>query len=112
MTTEERMKLLRTTLGLNQTEFAKRLGLTSVTISTTESGKTPLIDKNIKLMSLTFGVSEGWLRTGEGEMFTAETEGKENLVGMYRNLSPAVQKAILDLVRAMYDSEQALRPAP
>ncbi len=34
-----------------------------------ELGRAPISDSTIKLVCLTFGVSEHWLRTGEGEMY-------------------------------------------
>ena len=62
------MKHLRTKLGLTQTEFGKKVSLTHSVISRVESGSIPLTDHNIKLICLTFGITEEWLRNGEGEM--------------------------------------------
>jgi transcriptional regulator with XRE-family HTH domain len=102
-----RLKLLRKTLKLNQTEFAKRLGITFSAISLMELGKTNITDQNVKLLCLTFGVSEQWLRTGEGEMFLdkAQQDVKE-LLDIYSRLSLSSRKMILDLARTMLANEQ------
>jgi transcriptional regulator with XRE-family HTH domain len=64
----ERLKLIRKKLGLNQTEFARLIGLKQTALSMIEAGTTALANKNIKLICATFNVNEQWLRIGEGEM--------------------------------------------
>lgn len=65
----EHIKELRKKLGLNQTEFAKRIGLSQHAVSDMEKKNGSVTEKNIKMICHEFGVSEQWLRTGEGEMF-------------------------------------------
>lgn len=64
-----RIKELRKSLGLNQTEFAKRLGIAPNTISSYEGGT--IVPSNSVVLNIVreFGCNETWLRTGEGEMF-------------------------------------------
>lgn len=64
-----RIKELRKSLGLNQTEFAKRLGIAPNTISSYEGGT--IVPSNSVVLNIVreFGCSETWLRTGDGEMF-------------------------------------------
>lgn len=66
---QNRIKALRKSLGLNQTEFGARLGLVTSTISGYESGVRAVSDAIILSIVREFGCSETWLRTGEGEMF-------------------------------------------
>lgn len=66
---QNRIKELRKSLGLNQAEFSKRLGIASNTISTYETGVRPVPESIILSIVREFGCSETWLRTGEGEMF-------------------------------------------
>jgi len=73
----ERIRLIRKTLKLNQGEFAKRLGMHGTSLSLIELGENALTEKNIKLVCMTFNVSEDWLRTGNGEMFAASPYEKE-----------------------------------
>ena len=65
----ERIKKLRKTLDLTQKEFGERIGVKPNTIATYEIGRNVPIDAVISLICREFGVSEEWLRTGEGEMF-------------------------------------------
>ena len=64
----ERIKELRKSLNLTQDEFGDRLGVVKSSISNIEKGRHGITDQMIKLMVKEFGVSENWLRTGEGEM--------------------------------------------
>jgi transcriptional regulator with XRE-family HTH domain len=98
---QSRIKSLRKSLKLNQTEFAKKLGITYSTISKIETGS-QLTDQNVKTICLTFGVSEQWLRTGEGEMFVDKSQQDiKELLDIFSRLSPASRKMILDLARTM-----------
>jgi len=65
----ERMRLLRKALGLNQTEFGARIGLTVSAISGMEVGERTILDRTIIAIVKEFGVSRYWFETGYGEMF-------------------------------------------
>jgi transcriptional regulator with XRE-family HTH domain len=92
--TDERIRELRKKIGLRQVEFAQKIGISDSALSRIENGE-GLTDQNILLICspsrLVPGktVSEAWLRTGEGEMFRAET-GEDHLetelLGIYRQL--------------------------
>lgn len=64
----KRIKELRKHLKLTQDEFGEKLGVAKSSISNIEKGRYGVTDQTIKLMVREFGVSEKWLRTGEGEM--------------------------------------------
>ena len=70
----ERIKELRKFLGLTQQEFAKRLGIKRNTIANYEVGRNDPIDAIVTLICREFGVSEEWLRTGEGEMIIPDED--------------------------------------
>ena len=65
---QNRIKELRKSLGLNQTEFAEKLGIATSTISCYELGTRVPSDAIIKSICREYGVNETWLRTGAGEM--------------------------------------------
>lgn len=65
----ERIKELRKYLDLTQDEFGEKLCVAKSSISNIEKGRYGVTDQMIKLMVKEFGVSENWLRTGDGEMF-------------------------------------------
>ncbi|MFZ8787993.1 helix-turn-helix domain-containing protein, partial [Thermocrinis sp.] len=69
MTIGERIQHLRKALGLTQTEFASRIGLTYKMLGLYERGKYTPSEKVLKLISSTFGVSYEWLKTGQGNMW-------------------------------------------
>lgn len=72
-----RIKILRKNLGLSQTEFGERLGIKQTTVAGYETGGRTPMDAVVSLICREFHVNENWLRTGEGEMFTAVTRKEE-----------------------------------
>ena len=77
MTINERIKEIRRSSGLSQTDFAERLGTTRGVITNLEGEKTSPNEPFIKLICREFNVNEGWLRTGEGEMKQKLTRNQE-----------------------------------
>lgn len=69
MTINKRVKAIREAKELSMNAFAKAIGLAQSGISAIEYETRPVTEKNIRLICVTFGVNEEWLRTGEGEMF-------------------------------------------
>lgn len=74
---ENRIKELRKTLGLNQTDFGTRVGVKQTTVAGYESGARVPIDAVIASICREFNVNEHWLRTGEGEMFIPVSQDEE-----------------------------------
>lgn len=62
-----RIKQLRKEHGLTQADFGERVGITYSAISSIELGKSSPSGQTIKAICREFGVSEEWLRTGEGQ---------------------------------------------
>lgn len=69
MTQGERIRALRTSLGLSLEAFGEKLGVTRAAMSNIERGQRNLTDQMAKSICREFNVSERWLRTGEGKMF-------------------------------------------
>lgn len=107
----ERIKILRETLGFSQEEFGKQIGFTKSGISNMETGFRKISEKHLKLISMTFNVSYEWLTTGNGEMFQEKKETQKSylnslaekyeiddflksLVASYLELNEAEQKAV------------------
>ena len=74
---KDRIKELRKSLGLNQTEFGARIGVGQTAIAGYESGNRGLSDAIIKSIVREFGVNETWLRTGAGEMYRPRSREAE-----------------------------------
>lgn len=64
-----RIKIVRTTVGLTQTEFGARIGVKGNTVTGYETGIRNPSDAVIFSICREFNVNEEWLRTGQGEMF-------------------------------------------
>ena len=108
-TLQERIKLLRTSLGLNQKEFAEKIGLKRSALSLIEIGKNPLTEQNIKLICLVFDVSREWLELGVGEMFVSETPEDREFLELYRQLTPEMQDVIFEHVKTLAEAEKRQR---
>jgi transcriptional regulator with XRE-family HTH domain len=106
-TPNRRIIAVRKAMNMKQGEFAEKMGVKQATLSMIELGNNPVSDRYIKLIYLTFGVSEQWLRTGEGEMFVDKSQQNiKELLDIFDRLSPASRKMILDLARTMLANEQ------
>ncbi len=107
---KDRIKKLRKSLDMTQQEFADRIGVKRNTIGQYEIGRNEPIDTVINLICREFGVSEEWLRTGNGEMFSpAPTDVLDQLAQKYKlsnaayimiekfvNLNPDKQAGLID----------------
>ena len=113
MNINERFKEMRKALGLGQVRLAEELGLSKSLVGQIETGERVLREPLIKLICLKYGVSESWLRTGEGEMFDAPaepalsavaqryglTDEQRRLVEAYLHLTHAEREIIIGLAR-------------
>ena len=77
MEIKDRIKELRKAKGLTQLEFADKLKVSRSNIASYETGKNELSSAVISLICKTFSVSEVWLRTGEGEMFSENSREEQ-----------------------------------
>lgn len=69
MTQCERIREVRSALGLTLEKFGDRLGVTKVAISNIEKGNRNLTEQMTKAICREFNVDYIWLTTGDGEMF-------------------------------------------
>lgn len=79
----ERIKKIRNSLNISQTDFAQKLSVSRSAICKMESGENYPSEQTIKLICNEFSVNEDWLRTGNGEMFKSRT--KEQEIGAFFN---------------------------
>lgn len=73
----ERIKELRTMLGLSTEKFGARVGVTRSAISRIENGVVNVTEQMQKSICREFNVSEEWLRHGTGEMFNNLSQDEE-----------------------------------
>lgn len=67
-----RVKILRQALGMSQTDFGTKIGVTRGVINNLDRGLTNLQDPLLSLICSVFNARREWLETGEGEMFEPE----------------------------------------
>jgi hypothetical protein len=68
-------------------------------MSMIEAGKAALTGKKIKLRYATFAVNEGWLRTGNGEMFGNAQPYEKELLAVFGKLTSDTQRFILEMAQ-------------
>lgn len=101
----KRLKELRKTLKLTQTEFGRDLNLSFGHISDMEAGRKTITDRTISDICSRYHVSESWLRTGEGDMFvrkdhdTDEEATKRYLLHLFAALPEEMQVSAIDFMR-------------
>ena len=89
MTVNERLAFARRKLHLTQAQFAEKICVSTGFLSSMEIGGRKINTRMIKIINLTTGVSSKWLESGEGEMFSQDTDREiEEIVNLYRQLNP------------------------
>ena len=84
---DERIRQLRRKLDMTQQEFADRIGLKRNTIANYETGRNEPVSSVINLICREFGVSEKWLRTGQGEMFAVSPSNELDALAKKEHLT-------------------------
>lgn len=108
MTINERIRFLRTENKMSQEMFGETIGLSRSELKNIEYNLTIPKDFTIQMICREFGVSEEWLRTGNGDMFVPQTEDEElaRLVGeVLRNDALPFRKKLVHLISGMSDEE-------
>ena len=72
----ERVRAIRKSLGLEQTELAKEMGLTQASISQYEIGLTEIPLSFLEYLKKKHGVSGDWMIFGTGKMTTKKRKSR------------------------------------
>ena len=100
--TKNRIRELRKTLNLNQTEFGERIGVKQTTIAGYETGAKNPMDAVVNSICREFNVNESWLRTGEGEMFAA-VDPDEEFAKMMVEIQVSNDEFIISALKAYWE---------
>lgn len=73
MSINQRIKNLRKSLKLNQSDFGDRIGLKNSAISKLEQEGNTVVDQNKRIICDKFHISMHWLETGEGDMYAPDS---------------------------------------
>ena len=100
MTVNERIRQVRLALNMNQTDFSRAICVSNSYTAEIENAHRIANDRIIRLICLTFGVNETWLKTGEGEeiFHTSPVEKKERILNLFDELNPRFQDYALTVV--------------
>lgn len=105
---KDRLKELRKALNLTQQKFADKLGVKQNTVAQYEMGRNDPSDAVIISICREFGVSEAWLRNGEGEMFipmTLDEEIASFIGGIQADIEPTFQKRFISALAKLSPEE-------
>lgn len=73
---ENKLRLIRSELGITQDEIANRLGIGKSAVSMIETGKAALSERNRNILIQELNVNPDWLETGSGDMFSTRNPDK------------------------------------
>jgi transcriptional regulator with XRE-family HTH domain len=109
MTANERIKQVRTALKMAQKDFAQAIYVSNSYVAELENGHRPLNGRIISLISLTFGVSEEWLKSGAGPMFDKTPERKlDRITELFGELNPHFQNFVLSQVEQLIATQKLM----
>ena len=122
----DRIKEVRKANNLTMEQFGARIGLGKSAVNKIEKGINGTTDQTIQSICREFGISESWLRTGDGPMLddTADSildrlaaeyhlnDRKRAILTAFLKLSPADQDAILRYVDGVVAEISAQPAAP
>lgn len=97
----ERIKALRKQLGMTQTEFAQKVGLSQNYVWMIERGDRSPSDRTVADICREFNVREEWLRTGDGEMYMHLTQDEERLKFLAQLVKGETEPEVLAFVDAL-----------
>lgn len=113
MTINSRIKELRKHLDLNSRDFGAEINYSHSTVIQVEKGRCPE-EKFIQAVCSKYNVSETWLRTGEGEMFSTPESDIEVamrvIADRVKRLDPDLQQEVYGLCRRILDSAPGNNP--
>jgi transcriptional regulator with XRE-family HTH domain len=102
MTVNERIRQARKALKLSQAKFARAVRISNGYVAELECGHKNANDRILRLVFLTFGVSEPWLKTGEGGMFYKSSDEKlQRMTSLFNELPPKFQDYVMNQVEAL-----------
>ena len=96
MQLHERIREVRTALGLSQAKFATRMAISSSYLADIELNNKPATERIVRLLSAEFNVNDQWLRTGQGDMFSeGMDEQLSKLISTFKSLNQHFKECAL-----------------
>lgn len=109
----KRIAELRKELGLTQAEFSQKISLSRTGLASIERGVNNVTDRTISDICRVFGVSEYWLRDGEGPMFrpakSVDNELAEKVGQLIRTDDDFTKQCILQYLKLSDESKDMFK---
>jgi transcriptional regulator with XRE-family HTH domain len=103
----QRILQVRQALGFSQKKFADGIKLSKTYQGNIELGLQPVNDRIIKLISMTYGANEDWLKTGMGDMFDKIEDHKlRQIIEIFKKLDANGQDCILEQLEVYINHHQ------
>ena len=113
MELKDRIKEVRTALGITQAKFAERIAVATSYVSEVEGGIREPNERAIRLIIASFNVSEAWLRTGQGGMFNEDVSASvSESIGILKSLDPHHQDAALKMLTVLAEMNETKKSSP
>jgi len=104
MTINARIRELRKSLKLTQSQFGSKIGVAQGHLTGLENGNKRVTEKTLLVICSIYGVSEKWIRNGSGEMFSRVPEEKiELLTSLFCELIPDFQNFVLQQIEFLLE---------
>jgi len=99
----ERVKELRSALGLSQRQFARKIFVSQTLVNEVEVGKRKIQFRILHLIAYQFKVNIEWLKQGTGEMFNAPPPDArlEHIIEIFHKLDRPLQDYLLSQSKEM-----------
>ena len=98
---------VRKALGVTQQEFAEKLKISQTHVSSLERNSRTIQERFVKMICLTYGVNEKWLKTGNGAMFENGEDFKlEDVISNFKKLDDLLQDYVLKQIRLALEYQE------
>jgi transcriptional regulator with XRE-family HTH domain len=109
----QRVIQIRKSLQYSQGQFAESLKLSRSFQGGIESNHRKVNDRLVKMICLTYGVNENWLKTGAGEMFDIGNDRKlERIVRNFNKMDELLQDYVMKYLDWLVEYYETRPPPP
>jgi transcriptional regulator with XRE-family HTH domain len=105
----ERIKQVRSAVGLSQAKFAKRMAISSSYLAEIELNNKTASERMQRLLVSEFNVNGEWLRTGNGEMFNHGMDAQlSRITGLFNSFNQHFKSCAVIQMEALADLQVQL----
>lgn len=97
----KRLKILRKSLNLTQSEFANSIGIKGSSYCDIENGKASITERTIISICSIYNVNRQWLQFGKGDIFININEN--DFLNTFKKLNINSQKFILNYAKLIIE---------